>query len=97
AQAFVEDDLGGQSRVGATEQRRCRMLLMGQIMPAFDILIRMPRLTRDESTISVQHLLPGGCRGEYCPVASAIGLICGINESASSAVDSGERAPYSST
>jgi hypothetical protein len=75
AEPEVEDDLCGQTRVRAPEQRRDRVLLVREIMAPLDVLIRMPRLPVHEAAVAVEHLLPGRCGGEGRHEASAMALI----------------------
>jgi hypothetical protein len=94
AEAEVEDDLGGESGVGAPEQRRDRVLRGSEVLAASHILVRMPGLVGDETAIAVLHLGPGGCGGEGVRHdASESARICGMSVSASSAVDAADREP----
>ena len=94
AQTQVEDDLGGEAGVGAAEQRRDRMLRGGEILAPQHVLVRVARLVGDESAVSVQHLLPGRGRGQGVRhEVSERARICGMRDSASSAVESADREP----
>ena len=58
AEALVEDDLGGQARVRASEQRGTRLLARRELVAAFDVLPRVARLARDEARVAALHLVP---------------------------------------
>ena len=62
AETLVEDDLGGDSGVAATEQHRGGMLTVDQLGPAIDPLARMLRSSGDESLITLGQSFPRGDR-----------------------------------
>ena len=71
AEAHVEYDLGGETRVTAPEQHGCRALCAGELMPVGDILVRMVGGAGDESLIALLHAAPSVGRGEnLCHAAS---------------------------
>src|SRR5690606_35766451 len=80
AEALVEDDLGGETRVAAAEQHRVRVLRDREVLATLDILTRVTRLACDEALVAAQHLLPdlgwgaGGC-GHESSLAVAVASV----------------------
>ncbi len=63
AEALVEDDLGSQAGVRASEECGARRLAAGQSRALLDVLSGMFRLTGDEAGVAALHLLPHLARG----------------------------------
>ncbi|GMA91644.1 hypothetical protein GCM10025869_21730 [Homoserinibacter gongjuensis] len=66
AEPLVEDDLGRQPGVAASEERDVRLLESGQLLAPLDVLSWVSRGARDEPLIAAHHLPPrvrGGAAG----------------------------------
>ena len=66
ADSLVEDDLGREPRVAASEERGDGLLAGRDLGAALDILARMQGLAGDEALVAPHHLVPRRSRGAYC-------------------------------